>query len=204
VNMENDDFTRLAVDTIKQCSSEAYIIASVPGLHASHFKGEFRRLKSVFDTVQEWDRLVIPYGLGNVDSGKLIEAVKTCGSDKLNEILVQDVYDAGMIWLGFIDLDDDIANILSQYKDYTLIILGNPALDSQALDSQMVASNDTEIVYQNGLFHRYQFFTPGIMMGFMTAIVLIPIGYIAITLLHSIQIPYRSFDFKAATTKKNQ
>ncbi|RMZ92626.1 hypothetical protein DV736_g131, partial [Chaetothyriales sp. CBS 134916] len=54
------------------------------------------------------------------------------------------------------------------------------------------SSNETLV---NGpLFHRYQFFTPGIFMGFLVGFILLLILYVAISALSSLQVTYAAFD----------
>ncbi|BFZ57818.1 hypothetical protein PYCC9005_004872 [Savitreella phatthalungensis] len=55
-------------------------------------------------------------------------------------------------------------------------------------------SNGTNTDNKGGLFSRYQYFTPGIFMGYMAFILLVPILIIAIGAVASVQISYRAFD----------
>ncbi|KAI1614585.1 BIG/ATPase V1 complex, subunit S1 [Exophiala viscosa] len=57
------------------------------------------------------------------------------------------------------------------------------------------ASNQTENHLIDGpLFHRYQFFTPGIFMGFLVGLLLLSILYVGISALASLQVTYAAFD----------
>ncbi|KAF8252623.1 BIG1-domain-containing protein [Wilcoxina mikolae CBS 423.85] len=57
-----------------------------------------------------------------------------------------------------------------------------------------------------GLFHRYQFFTPGIFMGYLAFFLLISILYVGLSAVSSIQVSYGSFDKEMgpAAQKKQQ
>ncbi|KAJ5683072.1 hypothetical protein N7462_006237 [Penicillium macrosclerotiorum] len=56
------------------------------------------------------------------------------------------------------------------------------------------------------LFDEYQYFTPGIFMGFMASFLCLVILYIGISALSSLQVPYAAFekDTSAAMQKKQQ
>ena len=45
-----------------------------------------------------------------------------------------------------------------------------------------------------GLFSRYQYFTPGIFMGYMAMLILVPVLIVGLQALNSLQISYRAFD----------
>ncbi|KAI5820776.1 BIG/ATPase V1 complex, subunit S1 [Pyronema omphalodes] len=59
---------------------------------------------------------------------------------------------------------------------------------------------------QGGLFHRYQFFTPGIFMGYIAFFVLAGIFYVGLSAVSSIKVSYGSFDkdMGPAAQKKQQ
>ncbi|EPX71844.1 BIG1 family ER membrane protein [Schizosaccharomyces octosporus yFS286] len=61
-------------------------------------------------------------------------------------------------------------------------------------DNQSVSNID------GSLFDRYQFFTPGIFMGYLALVVLVPTLIISCKLLSSVQISYHAFD---SPRKKN-
>ncbi|WBW74701.1 ER membrane protein, chaperone for V-type ATPase, BIG1 family [Schizosaccharomyces osmophilus] len=69
---------------------------------------------------------------------------------------------------------------------------GNSQVRNQ--DNQSVSTTD------GSLFDRYQFFTPGIFMGYLALVVLVPTLIISCKLLSSVQISYHAF---SSPRKKN-
>jgi len=61
-------------------------------------------------------------------------------------------------------------------------------------------------VGEGGLFHRYQFFTPAIFMGYIAFVVMIAILYIGLTMIGGIEVSYAAFEKEAgpAAQKKQQ
>lgn len=64
--------------------------------------------------------------------------------------------------------------------------------------------NGTVVV--GGLFHRYQFFTPAIFMGYMALFLMLAILYVGLSAVSSIEVSYGAFekDMGPAAAKKQQ
>lgn len=95
-------------------------------------------------------------------------------------------------------------------KEYNLIYVSTPPpaapgsyrrshpslVDAQsalaAAAAKKRARNGT--VVTGGLFSRYQYFTPGILMGYMAMLILVPVLIVGLQALSSLQISYRAFD----------
>ncbi|RMZ80647.1 hypothetical protein DV738_g2630, partial [Chaetothyriales sp. CBS 135597] len=56
------------------------------------------------------------------------------------------------------------------------------------------SDKDDNTLVDGPLFHRYQFFTPGIFMGFLVGFILLLILYVGISALASLQVTYAAFD----------
>jgi len=56
------------------------------------------------------------------------------------------------------------------------------------------------------LFERYQFFTPGIFMGFVAGFIMLSILYVGLSALSSLEVSYGAFDKEMgpAAQKKQQ
>ncbi|RMZ81935.1 hypothetical protein DV737_g2303, partial [Chaetothyriales sp. CBS 132003] len=89
--------------------------------------------------------------------------------------------------------------------NYTLVYTTSPqtAVDEgreYAMDSSDIQESlhldlkRAETLVDGPLFHRYQFFTPGIFMGFLVGFLLLLILYVAIYGLASLQVTYAAFD----------
>jgi len=58
------------------------------------------------------------------------------------------------------------------------------------------AANQTgnQTMIDGTLFDKYQFFTPGIFMGFLVGFLLLSILYVAVSAVASLQVTYAAFD----------
>ena len=59
---------------------------------------------------------------------------------------------------------------------------------------QKRASNQNITLPDGPLFERYQYFTPGLFMGFLVSFILLSILYVAINGVASLQVSYAAFD----------
>ena len=73
----------------------------------------------------------------------------------------------------------------SYRRSHPTVNAGSPLL------AEKRAKNGTA---SGGLFSRYQYFTPGIFMGYMAMLILVPVLIIGLQALNSLQISYRAFD----------
>ncbi|KEF51417.1 uncharacterized protein A1O9_12566 [Exophiala aquamarina CBS 119918] len=64
------------------------------------------------------------------------------------------------------------------------------------LGTRVASGNKTEnqTMIDGPLFDKYQFFTPGIFMGFLTGFLLLSILYVAVSAVASLQVTYAAFD----------
>lgn len=56
----------------------------------------------------------------------------------------------------------------------------------------------------SNLFTKYQFFTPGVLLGLIVSFILVAIVYISLTWLTSLEISYKSFEKQVDFEKKNE
>ncbi|KAJ5577897.1 uncharacterized protein N7459_006861 [Penicillium hispanicum] len=120
----------------------------------------------------------------------------------------------------------DIIDRIPSASKYTLLYVTSPR---EFPEDDSVIYDSTEGVYQDdvrmelkrdysdaipsdssdrrqSLFDEYQYFTPGIFMGFMASFICLVILYIGISALSSLEVPYAAFekDTSAAVQKKQQ
>ncbi|ETN38451.1 uncharacterized protein HMPREF1541_06486 [Cyphellophora europaea CBS 101466] len=62
------------------------------------------------------------------------------------------------------------------------------------LSSGLVRRASNQTIVDGPLFEKYQFFTPGIFMGFLVGFILLMILYVGISALSSLQVTYAAFD----------
>lgn len=124
--------------------------------------------------------------------------------------------------------DQELGKILDNAEgegDYTAIYFSNPnkfkpyeaefeepvhmELRRQSVPPLILAraagGNSTHRPVPTGLFQKYQFFTPGVFMGFVAMIIIVSILYVALMALGSLQVPYGAFekDMGPAAQKKH-
>ncbi|KAL9113738.1 MAG: hypothetical protein Q9227_002183 [Pyrenula ochraceoflavens] len=62
------------------------------------------------------------------------------------------------------------------------------------IESHQARKVDNQTMVEGPLFAKYQFFGPGLYMGFLTAILLLSILFVAIRGVASLQVSYAAFD----------
>lgn len=80
------------------------------------------------------------------------------------------------------------------------------ALELRSVGLEARAEKGNETVVGGGLFHRYQFFTPAIFMGYMALFLMLGILYVGLSAVSSIQVSYGAFEKEMgpAAAKKAQ
>ena len=106
--------------------------------------------------------------------------------------------------------------------DFTTIYFSNPhefkqyeaefvdpvheELKRQTSSTVDMGARQTNQTRRPPLFEKYQFFTPGIFMGFMALFVMLSVVYVGLSALSSLQVSYGAFDKEMgpSTQKKQQ
>jgi hypothetical protein len=82
------------------------------------------------------------------------------------------------------------------------------ALELRSVEVQEEAGKNETTGPSEGLFHRYQFFTPAILMGYVALAVLLLVLYVGLSAISSVQVSYGSFEKEmgpaAQAAKKQQ
>ncbi|ORY82504.1 vacuolar ATP synthase subunit S1-domain-containing protein [Protomyces lactucae-debilis] len=200
------------------CEAPTTIIAVQPSIHASDFTHDAAPLFK--QTVESaGTKLVVPYGHGEVDVEELVLHIAgqcnalieriTAGhgshpmytDDGIPRVLVvtfptvpekQGRLEALNEHDAF--LHSLIASVPRQ--QYNLIYVSTPAAPSKATYRRAVPDLSAYKSHSNstgGLFSHYQFFTPGIFMGYMALLLLVPILIVGIKAISSLQISYGAF-----------
>jgi hypothetical protein len=116
-------------------------------------------------------------------------------------------------------------------KRFVLVLASSPVEEATAAAADKVPAADAEEKWQEslelrsvevgedagknettppsgGLFHRYQFFTPAILTGYVALAVLLVILYVGLSAISSVQVSYGSFEKEmgpaAQAAKKQQ
>lgn len=97
-------------------------------------------------------------------------------------------------------------------KEYNLIFTTTPPPASPAsfrrahisLSEESSAAAHKNGTVTGGLFSRYQYFTPGIFMGYMALLILVPVLIVGLQAINSLQVSYRAFDPPMKLGQKQQ
>jgi len=111
-------------------------------------------------------------------------------------------------------------------KKYTIIVVSSPVGEAAAAAAPIKASTPAEQVLEaaglelrsfefeteakngtivkGGLFHRYQFFTPAIFMGYIVFFLMLAILYVGVSAVGGIGVSYGSFDKEMGPGAKKQ
>lgn len=76
------------------------------------------------------------------------------------------------------------------------------SLELRSAEFETEAKNATLV--RGGLFHRYQFFTPAIFMGYIVFFLMLGILYVGVSAVSSIGVSYGSFDKEMGPGAKKQ
>ncbi|CEH15578.1 hypothetical protein CBOM_03875 [Ceraceosorus bombacis] len=102
-----------------------------------------------------------------------------------------------------LEQQDLLAQHLEQYSDDLIIITSAPSLP-RVSKRALLDDEDGLSDLDRGLFHKYQFFSSGLLLALLiTFIILIPIAYFTINLLASIESPEPRPAKDSASSKKN-
>lgn len=182
---------------------------------------------------QAGTKMVIPYGHGEIDSDDVIAHIAHQCNAKIERVdastMSHPIYESDekrVIAVTFptlplsseqrkVALNDNDAflhSLLRSFptRDYNLLYLSTPPPASPAsfrrahvaladLLPQKSSNSST-----GGLFSHYQFFTPGIFMGYMVLLILVPVLIIGLQALNSLQISYKAFDPPLKIGQKQQ
>ncbi|EMR08851.1 hypothetical protein PNEG_02638 [Pneumocystis murina B123] len=214
------------------CESTYYVFVLQPGLHADDLKHTVMPwIKKSIDIAPE--RLVVPYGYGDVDVENIIKYVE----DKCYIYSIVIDSQSGEYPLLYNETEKilvvqfpPIVGTLEERRDlltnhdlflhylltslphgskYSMIYISTPGpVIIQHRDASVYSTPMIPVKYNSnnpkGLFSRYSFFSEGIYMIWIILFILFPIFIIALTAISSIKISYGSFELKKDVIKKNK
>lgn len=213
-----------------QCPTTSYLLVNQPGLTAASLRGpkgcSLPSLCKAAEASSVRGKYIVPEVIGNMGLGTVErlskEVTQACGNlDKEATITVVDFAtrpdDA---WQA---IDDRLAKAIEHAAaggDYTILLLSSsvePVYEASFdMPAQMELKRGAQHLQRrkdNGtnwdelpLFEKYQFFTPGIFMGAIVAIILLAILGVGLRALSSLEVPYGAFekDMGPAAQKKQQ
>ncbi|KAL6851821.1 BIG1 domain-containing protein [Trichoderma novae-zelandiae] len=223
---------RFARDALSTCPTDRYLIVSQPGLNAEDIRRSngcaMPHLCQAVDDRRIRGKAIVSEVVGDLADAHLPDYIKSVCAKANKAVTVDQVQlpplsleDRAGAWVAN---DDTLAHSLDQATagdSYTFIFFSTPGEPSYEAEFEEAvrmelrrnvestqtpqARNETEWE-KLPLFEKYQFFTPGIFMALITAVVLLSILSVGLRALGSLEVSYGAFekDMGPAAQKKNQ
>ncbi|KAH0493735.1 hypothetical protein TgHK011_000388 [Trichoderma gracile] len=222
-------FTR---DALSTCPTDRYLIVSQPGLNAEDIRRSngcaMPHLCQAVDDKRIKGRAIVSEVVGDVADADLSDYIKSVCAKEKKTVTVDQVQlpplsleDRAGAWVAN---DDILAHSLDKATagdSYTFIFFstpGEPAYEAEFeeavrmelkrdIDNTQTPQSKNETEWDKlPIFEKYQFFTPGIFMALITAVVLLSILGVGLRALGSLEVSYGAFekDMGPAAQKKNQ
>ncbi|RFU73460.1 er big1 [Trichoderma arundinaceum] len=221
-----------AKDVLSTCPTDRYLIVSQPGLNAADLRGPkgcaMPHLCQAVDDKRVKGKAIVSEVVGALADADLSGYIKSACSKKDTTVIVDEVHLAALSpedkASSFSDNDDTLARSLEEAtadSSYTIIFFSTPNEPTyephfeepirmelkRHVEGTQLQQRDNKTDWDKlPLFEKYQFFTPGIFMALITAVVLLSILYVGLRALGSLEVSYGAFekDMGPAAQKKNQ
>ncbi|UKZ83636.1 hypothetical protein TrVFT333_011445 [Trichoderma virens FT-333] len=222
-----------AKNVLSTCPTDGYLIVSQPGLYTEEIRRSSKgcampHLCKVVDDERIKAKSIVTEVVGNLADAHLSEYIKSACAKQGKAATVEEVHLAPLTWEDragtFSANDDKLAQSLEKATgtdSYTFIFFSTPGEPNyeaefeepvrmelkRNVQSTQLPKGDNETEWDKlPLFEKYQFFTPGIFMALITAVILLTILSVGIRALGSLEVSYGAFekDMGPAAQKKNQ
>ncbi|PNY18308.1 Protein big1 [Tolypocladium capitatum] len=207
-------------DILATCPTDRYLVVTQPGVHAADLRGaDGCSMPHLCRAVQDrrvQSRYTVSEVVGDVANFGIAKHIRTACAEKKKVVTVEEI---GLASLPFHDrvstLSENDAILASSLEmstksdSYTILLFSTPAepayepdfIDSLHMDlkrdMEEIPTRPEENKTQRdtrSLFEKYQFFTPGIFMGLIVAILLLSILYVGLNALSSLEVSYGAFE----------
>ncbi|KAJ6787560.1 hypothetical protein PWT90_00643 [Aphanocladium album] len=215
-------------DILSRCPTDHYVFATQPGMIAADIHhNEGLDMPSLHHSVTLDERIqgkyIVSEVVGDIMDSNLVKFVKTACSQHGKQAVVE------LVSLGQLPQEDRAEALLVNDRilgerigkengrdSFTVLLYATrpePAYEAQFGDAvhqdlrRATHESSAHVEKDNRpLFEKYQFFTPGIFMGIITAIVLFSILGVGIKALGSLEVSYGAFEKEMgpAAQKKQQ
>ncbi|KAL6819328.1 BIG/ATPase V1 complex, subunit S1 [Trichoderma sp. SZMC 28015] len=219
-------------DALSTCPTDRYLIVSQPGLNTQDIRRSsgcvMPHLCKVVDDERIKGKSIVNEVVGNLEDAHLSEYIKSACAKQGKTATVEEIHLAPLSWedraAAFAANDDKLAQGLEKATEgdsYTFLFFSTPGEPiyepefEEALRTELKRNVQSDEPSKGGnntewdklpLFEKYQFFTPGIFMALITAVILLAILSVGIRALGSLEVSYGAFekDMGPAAQKKNQ
>ncbi|KAL3957901.1 hypothetical protein ACCO45_008479 [Purpureocillium lilacinum] len=217
---------------LAECPTDRYLVVTQPGVHAADLRRDdgcaMPHLCRAVDDSRIKSRYTVSEVVGSVTGAGVAEYIRSSCAEKKKTVTVNEVALGSLVGkdrAGALSHNDAVLanNIDSVTKSgsYTILFYSTPsepAYEPEFVDSlHMDLKRDMEGTPRAGnknstqrdtrpLFEKYQFFTPGIFMGLLVALVLFSILGVGLKALSSLEVSYGAFEKEMgpAAQKKQQ
>ncbi|KAL9471621.1 hypothetical protein ACSS6W_009562 [Trichoderma asperelloides] len=221
-----------ARDVLSTCPTDRYLIVSQPGLNAADLRRSngcaMPHLCQAVEDSRINGKAIVSEVVGDLAGADLSEYIRSVCAKKEKTVTVDEIRLAALSLedraRSFSDNDDTLARSLEKTtadNSYTIVVFSTPHeptyepdfVDPVRMDlkrhvqSAQLQQRDNKTDWDKlPLFEKYQFFTPGIFMALITAIVLLSILSVGLRALGSLEVSYGAFekDMGPAAQKKIQ
>ncbi|KAJ6438687.1 ER protein BIG1 [Purpureocillium lavendulum] len=219
-------------DVLSGCPTDRYLLVIQPGVHAADLSREngcaMPHLCRAVEDSRIKSRYTVSEVVGSVTGAGIADYIRSSCAQKTKAVSVDEVTLASLAGkdrAGALSGNDAVlANSIdsaTKSDSYTILFYSTPsepAYEPEFVDSlHMDLKRDMEGAHgarvDNGtqrdtrpLFEKYQFFTPGIFMGIVVALVLFSILGVGLRALGSLEVSYGAFEKEMgpAAQKKQQ
>ncbi|KAI5461084.1 BIG/ATPase V1 complex, subunit S1 [Mariannaea sp. PMI_226] len=221
-----------AKSILSECPSDRYMIVSHPGVRSFDLvdagtcaSNSMRSLCRAAESSNLPGKYIISEVIGELSVDGLAYFIKNACAQKNKQVIVDELALPPVTSDRAASLEADhllTKNIddIATSDSYTLLYMttsGEPAYEPEFVDpvrmdlkrdlrSHMVREDKNRTIDNRPLFEKYQFFTPGIFMAIITAIILFSILGVGLRALASLEVSYGAFDKEMgpAAQKKQQ
>uniref|UniRef100_A0A0L0NHJ4 Protein BIG1 n=1 Tax=Tolypocladium ophioglossoides (strain CBS 100239) TaxID=1163406 RepID=A0A0L0NHJ4_TOLOC len=228
----SSEVLRHTKEILATCLTDRYLVVTQPGVHAADLRRadgcSMPHLCRAVEDPRVRSRYTVSEVVGDVTNSGMAEHIKAACTKKKKAVTVEEI---GLASLPSQDrastLSENDAILASSLEastksdSYTILLFSTPAepayepefVDSLHMDLkrdvQGIPTRQEENKTQRDtrpLFEKYQFFTPGIFMGLIVAILLLSILYVGLKALSSLEVSYGAFEKEMgpAAQKKQQ
>ncbi|KAL7949206.1 BIG/ATPase V1 complex, subunit S1 [Trichoderma barbatum] len=221
-----------AKDALSTCPTDHYLLVSQPGLNTEDIRRSngcvMPHLCKVVGDERIKGKSIVTEVVGALEDAQLSEYIKSACAKKGKAATVDEVHLVPLPLEGragaFAANDDALAQSLEKAAEgnsYTFIFFSTPGepfyepefeepvrmeLKRHVQSTQPPKGSNNTDWDKLPLFEKYQFFTPGIFMALITAVILLSILGVGLRALGSLEVSYGAFekDMGPAAQKKSQ
>ncbi|KAH7318756.1 BIG/ATPase V1 complex, subunit S1 [Stachybotrys elegans] len=224
---------KYTAEFVASCPTDRYLIVTQPGINAGELRSNdacaLPSLCNAADASSLQGRYIVSEVVGAVAGAGISAMIETACSQKEKKVTIEEVNLSSLSQEDRVEsLAENDAVLSSSLKrltttdSYTIVFLSTPGEPTsykadfgEAMHTDLKRGIKASHVRRDSnntdwdrlpVFEKYQFFTPGIWMALVTAIILLGILYVGLSALTSLEVSYGAFDkdMGPAAQKKQQ